>query len=74
MSAINFYLNIIILDSWLCLFCIVCKPNGVELMAKQVYAICEQQRHLSDCTNTIHCLDSIIPIVSISIFLRLLLL
>ena len=64
MSSINFYSNIIVLDSWLCLFCIVRKPNGVDLMTKPVYAICEQQRHLSDCTNAVHCLDSIIPIVS----------
>ena len=43
--------------------------NWSHLMTKPVYVTCEQQRHISACAVSafvVRCLDSIIPLVSIS--------
>ena len=37
-----------------------------HVMRKPIYAICEQQRHSLISAFVVHCLDSIIPLVSIS--------
>ena len=40
--------------------------NMSHIMRKPVYAICEHQRRRSDCADVVHCLNSIIPLVSTS--------